>query len=597
MKKLNEPVPKRNKEENVRTLKRLYAYVKGYKLILVSSIILTVLSNLANLVAPKLVETCINRIEMTFPKVDMSSVLSVALWMTIFYIGTYFLSIALSTNMLKLGQNIGYDLRQTAFEKFDKLPVSYFDTHQTGDVISRFTYDIDMISTSIGQTYVSFATSMITLIGSFAMMMTQNASLMLSFVITVPASIVFGTIMGNRTRVFNKVKSQKTGQLNGFIEDKMSGHKTIKVYSQEKNIRKQFLIRNKEWGESHYNSDAKGRGVLVSGTQFVTQTATILIYIHSAFLLRNGQITLAEIASFVLYSKMFTEIVNELSYLIADLQTSLATADRVFDLIDKPEEKNDDPSSIELKDVKGNVSIKHVDFMYNRDRKILNNISIEAMPNSTIAIVGHTGAGKTTLINLLMRFYHVNSGGISFDGHNIETLSKKSLRSACTMVLQETWLFNGSIYDNIAYGKEDTTFDEVIEVSKAVSLHDFVMTLPQKYDTIITEDSINISAGQKQLITIARAMLLDAQILILDEATSNVDSLTEIVVQNSMKKLMQNKTTFVIAHRLSTIKNADKILVFDKGEIVEHGTHDELLKLNKYYAELYKSQFDACSKY
>ena len=592
MKKFDKMVPKRNKEENVKTLKRLYSYIKNYKVFLFGGIILTVLSNIGNLLAPKLVEICIDKIEKTLPNVDMTKVLSIAGLMLSFYIVTYILSILLSTTMLKLGQSIGYELRKATFLKFDRLPVSYFDTNQTGDVISRFTYDVDMISSSIGQTYVSFATSMITLIGSFYMMVTQNPVLMISFVITVPASICFGKYMSKKARTYNREKSKKTGELNGFVEDKISGYKAIKVYSQQSNIMKKFTQKNNDWALANYNSEAKARGFLVSGTQFITQLATVLIYIHSAYLLYHSKITLAQISSFILYSKMFTEIVNELSYLIADLQISLATADRVFDLIDEEEEKNDDETSIDIDDFKGEVSIKNVGFMYDSNRKILNNINIEAKPNNIVAIVGHTGAGKTTLINLLMRFYHVNEGSISFDGHNIENLSKKSLRSACAMVLQDTWLFSGTIFENIAYGKENTTLEEVIEVAKAVSLHEYVTSMPNGYDTLITEDSVNISQGQKQLITIARAMLLNSKILILDEATSNVDTLTEINVQNAMKELMRNKTTFVIAHRLSTIKNANSILLFENGEIVERGNHEELMDLDEKYAKLYNSQFE-----
>ena len=592
MKKFEKMVPKRSKQENLKTIKRLYSYLKTYKVFLFGGILLTILSNIGNLFAPKLVEMCIDTIEKTLPNIEMTKVLSIAVLMIIFYLITYVLSILLSSIMIKLGQSIGYELRKAAFLKFDRLPVSYFDTHQTGDIISRFTYDIDMVSSSIGQTYVSFATSMITLIGSFYMMASQNPLLMVSFVVTVPASIYFGKHMSKKARTYNREKSKKTGELNGFVEDKISGYKAVKVYSQQKNIMKKFLQKNEEWGVANYNSEAKARGILVSGTQFITQLSTVLIYIHSAFLLYESKITLAQISSFILYAKMFTEIINELSYLIADLQISLATADRVFELIDEKEEKNDDENSMDLKDLKGNVSIKNVGFMYDDDRQILDDINIEAQPNHVIAIVGHTGAGKTTLINLLMRFYHVGSGSISFDGHNIENLSKKSLRSSCAMVLQDTWLFSGTIFENISYGKENTTLDEVIQVSKSVSLHEYIISLPDGYDTIITEDSVNISQGQKQLITIARAMLLNSKILILDEATSNVDTLTEINVQNAMKELMKNKTTFVIAHRLSTIKNADTILLLKNGRIIEKGTHEELMSLEKDYTKLYNSQFE-----
>lgn len=587
------PMKKRSKEENIKTLSRLYVYLSKYKKVLIGAVLLTVLSNLANLVAPKLIQKCVSILEKNVSEINLTGFFGFCVLLVLFYLVTYVLSIALSKIMIRLGQNVGYDLRKSAFRKFDKLPVSYFDTHQGGDVISRFTYDIEMVSTSIGQTFVSFATSMITLVGSLTMMISLNITLMASFMITIPISIMLGFVWSKKVRVFNKQKSKKVGELNGFVEDKISGHKTVKVYSQEANIASAFDVKNEEWGKAQYAAEFKGAGVLRGGLQFVNHLATAFLYTHSCVLLLKGQITLAEVSGFILYAKMFTSIVNELSTIISDIQSSLATADRVFDFIDEKEEREDKKDAVELVSGEGKVSIKNVGFRYDSNREILKEVTFEAKPNSITAIVGHTGAGKTTLINLLMRFYHVNEGGIYFDGHNIEDLTKESLRRNCSMVLQDTWLFSGSIYENIAYGKEGATLEDVIRVAKAVSMHDYITSLPGGYDTVITEDSINISKGQIQLITIARAMLQDSKILILDEATSNVDTLTEIHVQNSIKELMKDKTSFVIAHRLSTIKNADNILVFDKGQIIESGTHEELLDKGQSYYKLYNSQFEA----
>ncbi len=586
------PFKKRSGKENVKTLSKLYSYIKGYKLFLIGAVVLTILSNIGNLVAPKLIENSVAIIESGLASENLHDLLNFCILMIAFYVITYFLSIILSYTMIKFGQNVGSILRKSAFQKFDKLPVSYFDTHQTGDVISRFTYDIDMVAGSIGGTFVNFATSTITLVGSFVMMLSLNFTLMTSFFITIPISLILGGVWAKKVRAYNKEKSVKIGELNWYVEDKISGHKTIKVYSQEKNIIAKFLKKNEDWGVAQYNAEFKGAGILKGGLQFVTQLTTAFLYIHGVVLLINGEITLAEITAFVLYAKMFTGIVNELSIILADLQIALATADRVFDFIEEPEEKQDKEDAIVLENPKGDVSVKEVSFGYDKHREILKEVNIEAKSNKVIAIVGHTGAGKTTLINLLMKFYHTSSGGIYFDGVNIEDLTKKSLRSSCTMVLQDTWLFSGTIYENIAYGKENATRKDVEKVAKAVSLHNYIMSLPNGYDTVINEGSMNISAGQKQLITIARAMLLDAKILILDEATSNVDTLTEINVQKSMSELMKNKTSFVIAHRLSTIKNADTILMFENGQIIESGTHEELLSLNKNYAKLYYSQFD-----
>lgn len=580
-------VVKRSKEENFSTILRLIDNLKEYRFALIGGLLLTILSNSFNLTAPKLIEKCVGFMELPPNEIDLYEVFSFALIMLAFYIATYLLSILLSYVMMKLGQLIGYKLRKNAFNKFEKLPVSYFDTHQTGDIISRFTYDIDMVSSSLGQNFVSFATSMITLFGSFSIMMTINLNLMASLFVTIAISLSLGAYWVKKVRGFHIEKSIKMGELNGYIEDKITGHKTIKIYGQEKNILAKLKEKNIEWAIAHYNSEFKGGNLFRNGLNFVTNSSTATLYVHSSILYLSGDITLAQISSFILYAKMFTGIVNELTFVLADLQSALAAADRVFDFLDEDEELADEITAKTLQNCTGNVDINNVSFSYNSKREILKNISFNAKENNIIAIVGHTGAGKTSLINLLMRFYDPTSGNITFDNTDINNIKRNSLRNNCAMVLQDPWLFGGTIFENIVYGKNGATLDEVITITKAISLHSHIEKLPDKYDTVITEMTVNISQGQKQLITIARAMLLDAKVLILDEATSNVDTLTEVMVQDAMKTLMRNKTSFVIAHRLSTIRNADNIIVLDKGQILEQGNHAQLLAKNGYYSTLY----------
>lgn len=585
-------VGKRSKQENFYTMLRLLKYLQDYKFMVIFSLVLTAITNFFSLTAPKLIEQAISFMELPAIEMDLNIIFGFSTLMLIFYICNFLVTMLKNYIIMKLGQNIGYSMRKNTFEKFDKLPVSYFDTHQTGDIISRFTYDVDMIASSMGQNIMSFIASIITLIGSISIMTTMNITLMSTFFITIPLSLVLSYIFTKQARKYHREKSIQMGEVNGYVEDKVTGHKTIKIYGQEINILNSLKEKNDIWGKAYYNSEFYGGSMLRISLMFVTNVTTAAIYVHSTILFLNNQISLSEISSFVLYSKMFTSIVNEVTFITADLQSSFAAADRIFSFLDEVEEVQDNKDAQKLDNFRGGVEFKNVSFYYNKDRAILNNISISAKPNTITAIVGHTGAGKTSLINLLMRFYDPTGGIISFDGVDISNLTRKNLRASCSMVLQDTWLFGGTIFENIVYGKDDATIEDVLEVSKAVSLHEHIIALPDGYDTKITENTVNISQGQKQLITIARAMLLNSKVIILDEATSNVDTLTELNIQNAMKKLMENKTSFVIAHRLSTVKNADKILVLEKGVIIEEGNHEELIELGGNYSKLYNSQFD-----
>ncbi len=588
----NTEIHNRTRKQNHSTFLRLLKYLDTYKLAIVGAFALTVLSNAFSLYAPQLTEQVISMIEMPVQEINLNDVFSFGAVMVAFYIVTFLLSVLLSYLMLKLSQNIGHSLRRDAFAKFDKLPVSYFDTHQTGETISKFTYDIDIVSASLGNNFISICTSIITLIGSFVMMTISNFTLMTSVFIAIPISISIGRYWTVKVRGFHREKSKRFGELNGFVEDKVSGHKTIKIYGQLDNILRKFKAKNEEWGKAHYKSEFTGGGSLRSGLMFVSNITTATIYVHGCFMLVGGRISLAEISAFILYAKMFTGVLNEITFILADIQSALAASDRVFAFLDESEEKQDFENSAKLEDVKGEIKFSNANFSYNQDREILKNINLDVKENEVIAIVGSTGAGKTTLINLLMRFYHVSSGELVIDNVNIEDMNIRNMRRSVAMVLQDAWLFGGTVFENIAYSKPNATKQEVIEIAKSISLHNSIMALPNGYNTIINESSVNISAGQKQLITIARVMLLDANILLLDEATSNVDSLTELDIQSSMRKLMKGKTTFVIAHRLSTVRNADRIILLENGEIIESGTHEELLSKDGNYAKLYNSQFE-----
>lgn len=581
----------RSKKQNLSAFRKLASYLMRYRKLLFLALALTALSNAAALLAPSLVGQAVGYIELGKQHVNLDGVIATCGLLLLCYLGHYLFSVGLSYTMMTLGQRLGYTLRRDSFAKFENVPISYFDTHQAGNTISRFTYDVDLVSTSVGQQFITFSTAFITLIGSFIMMYFISPTLMTVFLITVPLSMGIGVFCTKRARAFHREKSKRTGEVNGYVEDKITGHKTIKIYGQEKQALSGLREKNDLWSKAQYRAQFVGAGTMRSSFMFLSNTTTAIIYVHGCILLLSGQITLGEIASFLIYAKLFTGVVNEISTIIADLQSGLAAAERVFEWMEEKEERPDSPQDAILTDFEGDVRLSHIGFHYHPEREILHNISIQAQAGQTIALVGHTGAGKTTLINLLMRFYYPNEGAIFFGDHNIQHVTRDSLRSSCAMVLQEAWLFGGTIFENIAYGKEDATLENVISVSKAVSLHNHVMGLPHGYETIMSDDSSNISQGQRQLMTIARAMLLDAKVLILDEATSNVDTITEMNIQRSLSQLSQGKTSFIIAHRLSTVRNAHCIVVLNQGQIIEQGTHEELLALKGHYATLYESQF------
>lgn len=572
-------------------LVRLGKYLYDDKWRLLLAIVLTITSNLFALVGPMLSGYAIDAIEPGRGGVIFEKVFYYGAWMILFYVLSSAFSYVLSILMLHISQRVTRKLRGDLFAKLVELPVGYYDTHQSGDIISRISYDIDIISTSLSTDVVQICASVITVIGSFIMMIMISPILVLVMLVTIPLSIGYTRYMSGKVRPLFRKRSEKLGELNGFIEEMISGQKTIKAYAREQVVMDKFDTINQEAVEAYYNSDYYG-SIVGPTVNFINNLSLSLVTMFGALLFLYGKMTLGNISSFVLFSRKFSGPINEAANIVSELQSAAAAAERVFKIMDEPSEKVDLPDATDLTNVKGNVELNQVTFGYNRDKMIIRELNLAAKQGSLIAIVGPTGAGKTTIINLLMRFYDVDKGTIWVDNQDINEVTRKSLRRAFAMVLQDTWVFHGTFFENIAYGKENATMEEVVAAAKAAKIHSYIKRLPEGYQTILSEDGMNISKGQKQLLTIARAMLMEAKILILDEATSNVDTRTEIQIQSAMRKLMVDKTCFVIAHRLSTIRNADVILVVDQGNVVEQGNHKELMEKKGFYHQLYASQFE-----
>ena len=569
---------------------RLWHYLWRYPGMVILAVLLTLLQNVFALIGPYLSGKAIDAIEPGVGNVLFEIVFRLTTWMIVLYLVSSFFAYILSIVMIKLSQKVVYQLRKDAIDNLLDLPVSYFDQNQTGDIISRISYDIDTINSSLSTDLLQVCTSVITVLGSLAMMVMISLELNLVFVLTVPISIIFTRYRTNKVRPMFSKRSRSLGELNGYVEETLSGQKTVKAYRQEKTMVKRFDVKNHEAVTAYYNADYYG-SVTGPSINFINNLSLALISILGSILYLYSRISLGDFSSFVLYSRKFSGPISEMANILSEIQSALAAAERVFRLIDEEPEKENVDGAYEFNGIKGNVEFNNVSFGYVENQLVLKDISFKANPGEKIAIVGPTGSGKTTLINLLMRFYDPNEGSILIDNHNTSLATRDSLRLLFAMVLQDTWLFTGTVYENLAYGKKDATMEEVVNAAKAAEIHSFIKSLPNGYDTVLDEDGMNISKGQKQMLTIARAMLLDAKILILDEATSNVDSQTEKKIQVAMQNLMRGKTSFVIAHRLSTIENADKILVIKDGKLIEQGKHQELLDKQGFYHQLYNSQY------
>lgn len=574
------------------TLFRIFGYLMRHKLPLFSVLALSLLGNLLALAGPRLSGEAINLISDggVSGRMDMPQIYRYCLLLLFFYVCSSLMSYIVNVSMITLSRKITYTLRRDVFNHLVTLPVSYFDTNTTGDILSRISYDIDTINASLSNDVVQVVSSSVTIVGSLVMMLRISPPLVLVFTVTIPLALVLASYLTKMVQPMFRARSKAAGELNGYVEEMISGQKTLRAYAQEERVIKDMNVQNKKLVDAYYRTDYYA-SIMGPSTNAINNLALALISVFGAILYLRGHINIGGISAFVLYSRKFTGPIREIAEIYGELQSSLAAAERVFRILDEAAEPADRENALELLHAEGNVELSHVSFGYQKDRTILKDFSMTAPKGSLIAIVGPTGAGKTTFINLLMRFYDIDKGAILVDGHSSLDLTRKSLRLAYSMVLQDTWLFYGTIYENISYGRPEATREEVIAAAKAARIHTYIESLPQGYDTLLIDDGTNISKGQKQLLTIARALLMHSSMLILDEATSNVDTRTEHQIQAAMRSLMKDKTCFVVAHRLSTIRNADCILVVRDGNVIERGTHAELMKLGGFYYEMHQSQY------
>ena len=579
---------------------RLSKYVLEQWPLLIVAVIFTLLSNQLALLGPKYSGDAIDAIGHE-TGVNFRGVWENVAYMLVCYIISAVLSYVLAVIMIKLSQKIIYKMRKQVFEKLNTLPVGYFDTHATGDIISHISYDIDVINATLSHDLIQVMASIYSVVGSLIFMWQISKPMILIFAVTVPVSIIFTRYRSKKVRPLFSARSRKYGELNGYAEEMLTGSRSISAYGREDVISSRFNKHNDEAMDAFYKAEYHA-AMLFPTINFINNISITFVAIFGGILYmysNNGTflegslffMTLGGVAQFVQYSRKFAGPINEFSNILHEFQSAFSAAERVFRILDEEPEPKDALDAVAYKDVHGNVEFDNITFGYTEDKIILKDVSINARKGQTIAIVGPTGAGKTTVINLLMRFYDPQKGEIRMDGIPALKIKRDDLRKAYTMVLQDTWLFYGTIYENIIYGKEDAAPEEVYAAARAAKISSYIESLPDGYDTVLSDDGVNISKGQKQLITIARAFLSDAPLLILDEATSNVDSRTEIQIQDAMSELMKNRTCFIIAHRLSTIQNADTILVVKDGTVIEQGNHDELIKAGGFYSSLYNSQF------
>ncbi len=578
--------------KKLKVLLRLGVYIFKYKWLFLLALLIAVGSNLFALSGPKLSGLAMDAIEFGEGHVNFETVFYYAGLMAVFYVLSSLLGYLLQVIMINLSRSIVRQMREDIFAKLMRMKIGYFDKTQVGDIISRISYDIDTINATLSTDFVQICTTVITVFGALGMMLSISPRLCLVFAITVPASILFTIYTTKHVRPLFRARSAKLGELNGYAEEMLSGQRTIRAYGREKEMIARFDKRNTEAVDAYYKADYYG--TLVGPTvNFINNLSLTMVSVFGALLYLGGAITLGNVSSFVLYSRRFSAPINEVANIVSELQSAASAAERVFRLLDEEEELADVADAYGFTDVRGELETENVQFGYEPDRPIIKNLSIKTKPGQVIAIVGPTGAGKTTIINLLMRFYDVDSGEIRLDGTPIRQGERAALRRAYTMVLQDTWLFSGTIRDNIAYGASgEVTEERIRECAKAAGIDSFIRGLPDGYDTVITDEGVNVSKGQRQLLTIARAMMSDAPMLILDEATSNVDSRTEMRIQKAMLTLMKGRTCFVIAHRLSTVRGADTILVLRDGEVIEAGNHDELMEMRGFYHSLFHAQFE-----
>ena len=584
------------------TKKLIKNYLANYKWSLLIVIVFAIASTIFAIVGPKILGNATTEIFNGLISklsggtgIDFGKIAGILLTLLGLYAISSLFSIIQGFTMTGVAQKLTYRLRNDLAIKINKLPMQYFDKRTNGEVLSVITNDIDTLSQNLNQSITQIITSICTVIGIIIMMLSISWEMTLISIIILPITIFVVGIIAKYSQKYFKRQQDYLGHVNGQVEEVYSGYLIVKAFNGQDKALKEFKKQNDELYHSGWKSQFLS-GLMHPLMNFIGNVGYVAVAILGGYFAIQGKITVGNIQSFIQYNKQFTQPIAQIAQISGMLQAMVASAERVFEFLEEPEETKDVENSISTEGLKGNVTFDHVHFGYDEDKTIINDFSATVKDGQKIAIVGPTGAGKTTMVKLLMRFYDVNQGAIYVDGHNIKEFNRGDLRKMFGMVLQDTWLFGGSIKDNIRYGKPEATDNEVIEAAKAAHVHHFIKTLPNSYDMVLNEETSNVSAGQKQLLTIARVILADPKILILDEATSSIDTRTEIQIQSAMDNLMKGRTSFIIAHRLSTIKNADLILVMNHGDIIEQGSHEELLAKNGFYADLYNSQFEECEE-
>ena len=581
------------------TLKKLVKYMSAFKVHMIFVAIFAICGTIFNIAGPKILGQATTEIfnglvskvsggsGMDFGKIGQILLMTLGL-----YVISALCSFIQGLIMTGVSQKTTYRLRKEISEKINRMPMNYFDTKPVGEILSRVTNDVDTLGQSLNQSATQLITSITTIIGVLVMMLSISPLMTLVAILILPVSVLLLSFVMKHSQRYFRGQQEYLGNVNGQVEEIYSGHNIIKAFNKEEDVIREFNATNDKLYDSAWKSQFFS-GMMMPVMQFIGNLGYVAVAILGGYLTIKNAIEVGDIQSFIQYVRNFTQPIQQVAQVANMLQSTAAASERVFEFLDEEEEDQTVPDSVSVEGLQGNVEFDHVHFGYNPDKIIINDFSAKVEEGQKIAIVGPTGAGKTTMIKLLMRFYDVNSGAIKVDGHDVKDFNRSELRQMFGMVLQDTWLFHGTIMENIRYGRLDATDEEVIQAAKAAHVHRFVQTLPGGYNMELNEEASNVSQGQKQLLTIARAILADPKILILDEATSSVDTRTEVLIQKAMDNLMKGRTSFIIAHRLSTIRDADLILVMREGDIVEQGTHEELLAKGGFYADLYNSQFES----
>lgn len=580
------------------TMKQLMKYMSKYKVSIIAVFLFAIGSTVFSIVGPKILGKATTKIfEGLMAKVsgtggiDFGAIEKILLILVCLYLVSAIFSFVQGYIMSGISQKISYEMRNQISEKINRMPMKYFDTKTHGEILSRITNDVDTLGMSLNQSLTQLITSVTTMVGVLIMMISISWIMTLAALVIIPLSMFAVRKVVGRSQKYFKKQQRFLGHVNGLVEENYGGHQIVRVFNKEEEVTEEFNKLNDELYDSAWRSQFLS-GMMQPLMAFIGNLGYVMVSILGGWLAIRKTIEVGDIQSFIQYVRNFTQPINQLAQVANQLQSTAAAAERVFEFLDEEEEDQTVINPADANDIEGNIEFEHVNFGYKSNKTIINDFSVKVKKGQKIAIVGPTGAGKTTIVKLLMRFYDVNSGSIKVDGHDIRNFNRSELREAFGMVLQDTWLFNGTIKENIRYGKLDATDEEVIAAAKSANVHHFIKTLNDGYDMVLDEEASNVSQGQKQLLTIARAILADPKILILDEATSSVDTRTELLIQKAMDNLMEGRTSFIIAHRLSTIKDADMILVMNEGDIVEQGSHEELLEKDGFYAKLYNSQFE-----